>query len=79
MKPKKPSEEYLDFLRKYKEEEEIFLIENCLYSKYNTMQEYLEDKIKQHIQYYIDAGLEPVEIKEFFKGISLFNKINLNL
>ncbi len=79
MTPKKPSEEYLDFLRKYKEEEEIFLIENCLYSKYNTMQEYLEDKIKENIEYHINAGLEPVEIQKSFKGITLFNKKNLNL
>lgn len=79
MKEKKPSEEYLDFLRKYKEEEIKFLSENNLIFKYNTMQEYLQDKIQEHIRHYIEAGFTPCEIEKAFKGISLFNEKNLNL
>lgn len=79
MKQKKPSEEYLDFLRKYKEEEIKFLSENNLIFKYDTMQEYLQDKIKKHIQHHIESGFTAEEIEESFKGISLFNEKNLNL
>ena len=74
-----PSEEYLDFLRKYREEEIKFLYENNLILKYDTIQEYLEDKIKEYIQYDIDALFELIEKQESFKGISLFNEKNLNL
>jgi hypothetical protein len=74
-----PSEEYLDFLRKYREEEIKFLSENNLIFKYDTMQEYLEDKIKEYIQYDIDALFTHIEIQESFKGITLFNEKNLNL
>jgi hypothetical protein len=61
---KKPTEEYLDFLRNNKEEIEEF----------RTIQNYLEDKIKEHIQYHIEAGFTPEEIQEAFKGISLLIK-----
>lgn len=79
MKQKKPSEEYLDFLIKYKEEEIKFLCENNLIFKYDTMQECLQDKMKNYIQYISDSGFTPEEIEESFKGISLFNEIKLNL
>lgn len=61
---RKPSEEYLDFLRNNKEEIQEF----------RTIQNYLEDKIKEYIQDYIDAGFTPNEIQEAFKGISLLIK-----
>lgn len=79
MKAKKPSEEYLSFLRKYREEEIKFLSENNLIFKYDTMQEYILDKIKNYNQYMSDACFTPQEIEESFKGISLFYKKNLNL
>lgn len=66
---KKPIEEYLDFLRNNKEEIEEF----------RTIQNYLEDRIKEHIQDYIDAGFTPEEIQQSFKGISLLNQNILNL
>lgn len=76
---KKSSEEYLDFLIKYKEEEIKFLSENNLIFKYDTMQEYLKDKIQEHIQYYIESGFTPEEIQKSFKGIALFDEKNLKL
>ena len=79
MKQIKPSEEYLDFLRKYREEEIKFLSENNLIFKYDTMKEYISDKIENHIQYHIEAGFTQQEIENSFKGITLFNEINLNL
>lgn len=71
---RKPSKEYLDFLRKYREEEINFLSDNDLIFKYDTMQEFIQDEIKEHIQYHIEAGFTPKEIQEAFKGISLLIK-----
>jgi hypothetical protein len=68
MEAKKPSEEYLEFLRKYREEEIRFLSENNLILKYD-----------KNIEYRIAAGFTPQEIEESFKGMSLFNEKNLNL
>lgn len=79
MEAKKPSEEYLEFLRKYREEEIKFLSENNLILKYDNIQDYLNDKIKENIEYRIAAGFTPREIEESFKGINLFNKKNLSL
>ena len=69
MKQKKQSEEYLDFLRNNEEE-----IKN-----FNTIQNYLIDKLHKYIDYHIDAGFTPQEIEESFNGITLFNKKNLNI
>jgi hypothetical protein len=66
---RKPTEEYLDFLRNNKEEIEEF----------RTIQNYLENKIKEHIQYYIDLGFTPEEIQQAFKGITLIKSKKLNL
>jgi len=79
MESKKPSEEYLEFLRKYREEEIRFLSENNLILKYDNIQDYLNDKINKYIEYHIEAGFTPKEIEESFKGMSLFNEKNLNL
>jgi hypothetical protein len=69
MKPKKPSEEYLDFLRNNKEEIE----------KFNINKNYLIEKLHKYIDYDIEASFTPQQIEENFKGITLFNEINLNL
>jgi hypothetical protein len=69
MKQKKPSEEYLDFLRNNKEE-----IEN-----FNIIQDYLTKKLHKYIDYHIEAGFTPEEIQKSFNGITLFDKINLNV
>jgi hypothetical protein len=66
---RKPIEEYLDFLRNNKEEIEEF----------RTIQNYLENRIKEHIQDYIDLGFTPEEIQQSFKDISLLNQNILNL
>jgi hypothetical protein len=79
MKQRKPSEEYIDFLRKYREEEIRFLCEHNLIFKYNTMQEFIADKINNHFQYLLEAGFNKIEIEESFKGITLFNQKNLNI
>jgi hypothetical protein len=78
MEAKKPSEEYLEFLRKYREEEIKFLSENLIF-KYDNIQDYLNDKIKENIEYRIASGFTPKEIEESFKGMSLFNEKNLSL
>ena len=70
---KKPSEEYLDFLRNNKEE-----IEN--YDKaIVAIQDYLIKKLHKYIDYHIQAGFTPEEIEKSFKGITLFNEKNLNI
>jgi hypothetical protein len=79
MLQKKPSDEYLDFLRKYKEYEQNFLFENNLYHKYDNIQDFLKDKVEEYIEYHIEAGFTPQEIEESFKGMSLISKNNLNL
>ena len=79
MKQRKPSEEYIDFLRKYREEEINFLSEHNLIFKYDTMQEFIADRINNHLQYIIDAGFSKIEIEDSFKGITLFNEKNLNI
>lgn len=79
MKQRKPSEEYIDFLRKYRKEEINFLCEHNLIFKYDTMQEFIADKIKNHLQCLLDAGFNKIEIENSFKGITLFNEKNLNV
>lgn len=69
MEVKKPSEDYLDFLRNNKTEIE----------KFNAIKNDLENKINKYIEYHIEAGFAPQEIEESFKGMSLFNEKNLNL
>lgn len=69
MEVKKPSEDYLDFLRNNKTEIE----------KFNAIKNDLENKINKYIEYHIEAGFTPQEIEESFKGMSLFNEKNLNL
>ena len=64
MKQKKPSEEYLDFLRSNKEDIEEF----------HTIKNYLSEKLKEHIEYHIEAGFTYKEIEESFKGISFLKK-----
>lgn len=69
MEVRKPSEDYLDFLRNNKNEIE----------KFNAIKNDLENKINKYIEYHIEAGFTPQEIEESFKGMSLFNEKNLNL
>jgi hypothetical protein len=79
MKQRMPSEEYINFLRKYREEEIRFLCEHNLIFKYDSMNEFISDKIKNHLQYLMDSGFSKIEIEESFKGITLFNEKNLNI
>ena len=79
MKQREISEEYIDFLRKYREEEIRFLSEHNLIFKYNTMQEFIADTINNHLQYMSDAGFTKIEIEDSFKGITLFNEKSLNI
>lgn len=75
----KISEEYIDFLRKYREEEINFLVKHNLIFKYDNMQEFIADTINNHLQYLMDAGFSKIEIEDSFKGITLFNEKKLNI
>ena len=66
----KPSEELIDFFRKYREEEIKFLSENNLILKYDTIQDYIQDKIIEHIEILKCAGFTPIEIKQSFEGFN---------
>lgn len=66
----KPSKELIDFFRKYREEEIKFLSENNLILKYDTMQDYIQDKIIEHIENLKCEVFTPIEIKESFEGFN---------
>lgn len=68
MKQKKPSKEYLDFLIKYKEYEQNFLLENNLIHKYKNMQDFIEDKMQTYLNIIIEAGYTEKEIEKHFQG-----------
>lgn len=66
------SSELLQFLRKSKEIEENFLIEHGLYHKYDNVNDFISDEIKNRIEVLQDLGFTQEEVEKSFKAKDLF-------
>ena len=66
-----PSNEILQLLRKSREIEDEFLIENGLYHKYDNVNDFISDEIKNIIEVLISLGFSEQQIEYYFKSITL--------